>query len=79
MSPAVELQRIDVERGFHGKGLAGELLAELLASARNHGAAAVWLGVWENNPRAIRFYQRSGFLEVGDPCSSSERTRNAIW
>jgi diamine N-acetyltransferase len=26
----------------------------------------VWLGVWEHNPRAIRFYQRLGFAEVGD-------------
>ena len=23
----------------------------------------VWLGVWEENPRAIRFYQKNGFVE----------------
>ena len=65
-SPAVELHRIYVERGFHGAGLAGDLLAEAIKSAEHHGAAAVWLGVWEHNPRAIRFYQRSGFVEAGD-------------
>ena len=65
-SPAVELHRIYVERSFHGTGLAGDLLAEVIRSAEDHGAAAVWLGVWEHNPRAIRFYQRSGFVEVGD-------------
>jgi ribosomal protein S18 acetylase RimI-like enzyme len=25
-----------------------------------------WLGVWEHNPRAIAFYRKSGFVEVGD-------------
>jgi ribosomal protein S18 acetylase RimI-like enzyme len=65
-SPALELQRIYVERSFHGTGLANELLAEIFRSAEHHGAAAVWLGVWEHNPRAIRFYQRSGFVESGD-------------
>lgn len=65
-SPAVEIHRIYVERSFHGAGLAGDLLAEVIKSAEHHGAAMVWLGVWEHNARAIRFYQRSGFVEVGD-------------
>lgn len=65
-SPAVELHRIYVERQFHGTGLAADLMAEVLRRAEDHRAAAVWLGVWEHNPRAIRFYQRSGFVEAGD-------------
>lgn len=66
VSPAIELHRIYVEASFHGKGLAADLLAALFDRAEEEGAAAVWLGVWEHNPRAIRFYQRSGFVEVGD-------------
>ena len=65
-SPAVELHRIYVERRFHGTGLAGELMGEVLERADRHGAAAIWLGVWEHNPRAIRFYRRFGFSEAGD-------------
>lgn len=65
-TPALELHRIYVERSLHGTGLAGDLLAEIFKSAEHQGAAAVWLGVWEHNPRAIRFYQRSGFVESGD-------------
>jgi diamine N-acetyltransferase len=65
-SPAVELHRIYVQQNFHGAGLARDLLAEVMETAKHRGAAAVWLGVWEQNPRAIRFYQRSGFTEVGD-------------
>lgn len=66
VSPAIELHRIYVERSFHGKGLAADLLASVFDRAEEEGAEAVWLGVWEHNPRAIRFYQRSGFVEVGD-------------
>ncbi len=65
VSPSVELRRIYVERSFHATGLARDLMAHVLAAAEAHGAA-VWLGVWEHNPRAIRFYQRLGFSEVGD-------------
>ena len=65
-SPVVELHRIYVDRGFHGKGLAGELLDAVMQAAEGNGAAAIWLGGWEHNPRAIRFYQRCGFTQVGD-------------
>lgn len=65
VSPVVELRRIYVERGFHGTGLARDLMAYVLETAEQSGAVAVWLGVWEHNPRAISFYQRFGFSEVG--------------
>jgi ribosomal protein S18 acetylase RimI-like enzyme len=41
-------------------------MAEVFEGAGRAGAAAVWLGVWERNPRAIRFYERNGFAAVGD-------------
>jgi GNAT superfamily N-acetyltransferase len=66
VSPAVELHRIYVERAFHGTGLAADLMTKILERAERHGAAAVWLGVWEHNPRAIRFYRRCGFVEAGE-------------
>ena len=25
----------------------------------------LWLGVWEENPRALRFYEKHGFERVG--------------
>ncbi|CAM6209294.1 N-acetyltransferase domain-containing protein [Enterobacter intestinihominis] len=30
------------------------------------GSDVVWLGVWEHNPRAISFYHKLGFTEVGE-------------
>ena len=45
--------------------VAQRLMAASLAAARELGATHVWLGVWERNPRAIAFYRKSGFREVG--------------
>ncbi len=59
---ALEIERIYVLKEFHGKK-AGQLLFEkAMQIARQAGADYVWLGVWEENPRAIRFYQKNGFV-----------------
>ena len=62
----VEIQRLYVREAWHGKGIAQELMSESMALARASGADQVWLGVWERNPRAIAFYRKWGFAEVGD-------------
>jgi ribosomal protein S18 acetylase RimI-like enzyme len=58
----VEIERIYVLADFHGKGVAQLLYAKAIAVARSKLADFVWLGVWEENPRAIRFYQKNGFV-----------------
>ena len=63
--PAVEVVRFYVDRAWHGRGLAGRLMAACEAEARNRGARAMWLGVWDRNHRAIGFYAKSGFRDVG--------------
>lgn len=62
----IELQRFYVVPRLQGGGLAGELMAAVLGGASERGADTLWLGVWEKNPRAIRFYGKYGFREVGD-------------
>ncbi len=61
-----EIQRLYVDAPWHGKGVAQALMASLLDAAAAGGADVVWLGVWERTPRAIAFYERSGFAVVGD-------------
>jgi len=61
----VEIARFYVDRSFHGQGIAQALMREALAAARDLGGVTVWLGVWERNPRAIAFYAKSGFRDVG--------------
>lgn len=61
----VELQRLYVSRELKGRGLAQLLMAQVEAEARRRGGRTLWLGVWERNSRAIAFYRKSGFIDVG--------------
>jgi diamine N-acetyltransferase len=63
--PTVELSKIYVHPDHHGSGLAAELIEQSVELARERGAAAVWLGVNEENARANRFYAKHGFAQVG--------------
>jgi diamine N-acetyltransferase len=61
----IELLRFYVDRSWHGQGIAAALMEQALAHARRGGRHTVFLAVWERNPRAIAFYRRQGFREVG--------------
>lgn len=60
-----ELQRLYIDSSWHGKGIAQKLLNASLDVLRERGCDVMWLGVWEDNPRAIRFYEKNKFREVG--------------
>jgi ribosomal protein S18 acetylase RimI-like enzyme len=62
----VEIQRFYVDASHHGAGLAHHLMAHVLARAEAAGSAALWLGVWERNPRALAFYRKWAFDVVGE-------------
>lgn len=61
----VELMRFYVVATAHGGGVAQRLMSSAFEAARELGAQQVWLGVWERNPRAIAFYHKCGFRDVG--------------
>ncbi len=61
----VELWRFYVDRPFHGRGIAQSLMRAVERVAGDLGARTLWLGVWERNPRAIAFYGKCGFVDVG--------------
>ena len=61
----IELLRFYVDRAWHGRGLARTLMAAIVAAAVARGARTLWLGVWEHNRRAIAFYFKYGFRDVG--------------
>jgi ribosomal protein S18 acetylase RimI-like enzyme len=41
-------------------------MAVTLQRAREAGAAGVWLTAWAFNPRALRFYEKHGFSDIGE-------------
>ena len=61
----IEIARFYVDPARHGRGIAQTLMDAVLARAREAGSGTIWLGVWERNPRAIRFYEKCGFADVG--------------
>jgi ribosomal protein S18 acetylase RimI-like enzyme len=62
----IELWRLYVDPEWHGRGVAGQLMAAVHDTARARGARTLWLGVWERNPRAQAFYRKQGFRVVGE-------------
>ncbi|MEJ5056005.1 GNAT family N-acetyltransferase [Sphingobacterium sp. MYb382] len=60
---ALEIERIYVLKDFHGKNVGQILYKKALEIGKGKGLEYVWLGVWEENPRAISFYKKNGFVE----------------
>jgi ribosomal protein S18 acetylase RimI-like enzyme len=85
-SPAVkagkpaELHRLYVTAEWQGRGVAKALMDRALADAARAGCDALWLGVWEHNPKAMAFYRKFGFEFVGTHAFmlGNERQRDLI-
>lgn len=63
-SRPVELNRLYSHQRFLGKGVGQTLMDDCFQRAKDHGHDVMWLGVWEYNPRAQRFYEKNGFRVV---------------
>jgi diamine N-acetyltransferase len=62
---AIELHQLYVLGPWQGEGVAPVLMDWALATARNRDASEVILSVYIDNHRARRFYERYGFVEIG--------------
>ncbi|WP_313267014.1 GNAT family N-acetyltransferase [Epilithonimonas vandammei] len=60
---ALEIERIYVIKDFHGKNVAKHLYNKAIEIAESKNVDYVWLGVWEENARAISFYRKNNFVE----------------
>ncbi|MEO8041355.1 MAG: GNAT family N-acetyltransferase, partial [Acidobacteriota bacterium] len=61
----VELARLYSHQKHLGQGIGQSLMDACFERARAEGRDVMWLGVWEYNPRAQRFYEKNGFGVVG--------------
>lgn len=61
----IELHRIYMHHESSGRGTGQLLVDEAHRVARLENFAAIWLGVWEENLKAQRFYERKGYERVG--------------
>jgi len=60
---SLEIERIYVLKELHGEGVGQKLYEKAVDISREKEVNYIWLGVWEKNPRAIRFYEKNGFVE----------------
>lgn len=62
-SKAIEIERIYVLKDFYGKSVGKLLYEKATQIAQQKKVEYLWLGVWEENSRAINFYRKNGFVE----------------
>lgn len=62
---SLEVERIYVAKEFQGTGLGSRLMDEAVKLAKERKKEYLWLGVWEKNERALRFYEGKGFYRTG--------------
>jgi GNAT superfamily N-acetyltransferase len=63
---STELNRLYVHERFTSRGIGQALLHSAEELAGRYGAAAMWLTAWVGNPRAVAYYPRRGYADVGD-------------
>lgn len=80
---ALELKRIYIDKPYHGKGLAQQLMQFAEAFAKENKYEVLWLGVWEHNLRAKKFYEKMGFKDSGHmhdfPIGDTPQRDNWLW
>lgn len=62
----IELKRIYLLGPWQGAGNGRALMDQAMQMARMRGASRLLLAVYESNSRAVSFYERSGFVPVGE-------------
>ena len=58
---ALEIERIYVTQAYQGKKVGQQLYEKAIQVAKEKGVEYIWLGVWEENHKAIQFYTKNGF------------------
>jgi GNAT superfamily N-acetyltransferase len=61
----LEIARLYVYETYQNKKTGASLMQFVLDHARSKGYEVIWLGVWEHNPKAIKFYGQWGFNVFG--------------
>lgn len=66
LDDGLEVEQIYVLASHHGRRLGGRLMEHAITTARQEGFPFIWLGVWENNRKALAVYEHLGFFVLGD-------------
>lgn len=58
------MKRFYIDKTYRGSGIAKQLLEEIMSKAKSTGLKKIFLDVSKNNVRAVRFYEKNGFLKT---------------
>lgn len=61
-----KMERLYLLEEFHGNKLGKKLMDFNVELSKQNHQSGIWLYVWKENHRAIRFYEKAGFIIVGD-------------
>lgn len=80
---AMELKRIYVLKEYHGQGIAQQLMQFCIDFCVKENYDVIYLGVWEHNQRAQKFYEKYDFVNSGHthnfPIGSTPQTDLWLW
>lgn len=76
---ALEIERIYVLKDYQGKGIGAWMMKRIISMAGDKKKYYLWLGVWEKNPKAIKFYQGLGFYRFGSHPYYIGRDKQQDW
>ena len=62
----LEIERIYVLAAYQGIGIGQLLMNKIFELTRKMNKSNLWLGVWNQNFGAIRFYERNGFKQFSE-------------
>jgi ribosomal protein S18 acetylase RimI-like enzyme len=58
-----EIEKIYVRQAFHGQGIAQQLMAHVKQYCKQNEYQNIYLGVWQENYKALKFYNKEGFVK----------------
>lgn len=61
LSNSLEVERIYILPKCKGKGIGKALIQHAISFALSKEKDSIWLGVWEHNANALKFYEKMGF------------------
>jgi len=63
---SLELERFYLRKEYKGKNFGKQMMEKVVNLAVGKNVKYIWLGVWEKNYRALRFYKKQGFIKFGE-------------
>lgn len=66
ITPVAKFERLYLLKDFYGMGLGEKLLEHNIEIAQIHKQKGLWLFVWTENNKGLRFYQKSNFESLGE-------------